>query len=175
MRLTRAPSSRPQRRDQRRVVGQHRRVRMQRREALHGVGAAVQQGRRAGAGVDVRRRQPRPLAALGRAGDAHGDDPALGRPRAAGAVGQKALGAGDGDESAGQRRGTGDHPAAMQVAHAVGRARPPDRVIVQPVRIRRRHPHLAGARGGQQLHGSGKPRPRNNWAVSNSGSPTTPE
>ena len=103
------------------------------------------------------RAQPRPLAALGRADDAHAQDPALGRaarrPRCrAGSPSAPARR----DESAGQRRAHG-----RRCGRDAGRPRRPARRAARSrSRAARRHPTAAtrtspGPRGGQQPHGSG--------------------
>ncbi len=107
-------------------------------------------------------RQPRALAALRRAHDADGDRVALARPAAARAVGQEAVRAPAGDEGARHRRHMRGHPAAMQVADAVGRAGPPDRVVQQARRPARRDrgPRRAGRRRRMRAHGHAGSRGR---------------
>jgi hypothetical protein len=146
--------------DQRRIVGQHLGTGVQRGKALHRVRPAPQQRRRAGAdrgmvGAVELRGQPRPLAALRRAADAHANRVALAHCGAALAVGQEPFGAADRDERAAQRRQACDHPPAMQIAHAIGRPRPPDRIVQKPRGVACRNPHLARAGGGEHPHGSG--------------------
>ena len=63
-----------------------------------------------------------------------------------------------------------------QFAHAIRRGVAGDCHVVQSRAVPRRNPDFAGRyRGVQADHGRGKPRPRSNCAVSNSGRPTTPE
>ncbi len=157
-----------------RVVGEHGRAGGEGREAQRRVGAARDQADRAGRRRHALGRHAQPLAALRRAGDAHGNERALGRQPSAFAVplGQERL-RGRPDEGAAHRRGQPRHARAQQVAHAVGLGRPLHHVASEPpVRRAQRHAPLAG-RARHEDHGFSQPTPRRSWAVSNSGRPTT--
>ena len=140
------------------------------------VGARAEQGRRPVTGVIPGRSKSRPFAALRRPYDADAQHVSDASPGSAGAVGQEAVNpARQRHERARHARRHGGYAAAVDVADAIRPPWTPDRVIQQHPVLHRSHPDLAGAAGGVQGHGNSQPWPRSNCAVSNSGSPTTPE
>ena len=92
-------------------------------------------------------------------------------------VRQEPVGAVQRHERPAERRRARRDAAPMQVADAVRRAGPPDRVVQQLVVAQPPRPHLAGAGAARMraVTARSQPAPRRSCAVSNSGSPTTLE
>lgn len=96
---------------------------------------------------------------------------------AAFAIWQKSFVLSQRHKSPSHRGHVGHEAAAMHIANSVRRAGAAYRKIQQCVAVHHRDAPFAGRDGHQDAdgHGRSRPAPRSNWAVSNSGRPTTPE